>query len=78
MSRAEHDDDCPGCRPVMIDLQTGKVLPDHAPPMKHLLAVWSGTSMAERQAFHRVTCLNSRDFTDLVQVDKIRKRFETP
>ncbi len=57
-------DECPGCRPAMMDLQ-GKMLPDDHPAMQAVNRAWLRTTLAQRQAFHRCTCLNSRDPVDL-------------
>ena len=65
MSRRIFDDNCPGCRPAIVDTRTGKVLPDSAPEMSAALAVWGRASPREREAFHAVCCLNSRDAADL-------------
>ena len=76
MSWKAFDDECRGCKPALMDVKTGKVLPDSSPSMKIILQLWSETTLAERQAWHRVTCQNSRslidlqfakDFTDRVQ-----------
>jgi len=65
MSWSAFDDECTGCKPSMMDVETGLVLPDHAPPMKIVLRLWGETTLAERQAWHRVTCLNSRSLVDV-------------
>jgi hypothetical protein len=65
MSKQIFSDECDGCRPVAVDLETGKIQPDDSPIMKSINKVWAQTTLEERQAFHRVTCLNSRDRKDL-------------
>lgn len=76
MSRAHFEDDCEGCRPAVLDLQTKKPLPADHPVMKALAMVWDGTTRDERAAFHRFTCLNSREPTDLVLVHGIQQKFQ--
>jgi len=57
----EFEDDCPECRPALIDTQTGQVLPEDHPTMRAVMRVWKDTSLAGRRAFHAFTCLNVRD-----------------
>jgi hypothetical protein len=76
MSREVFDDNCPGCRPAILDIQTGKVLPNDDPLMVKMLGVWAETTFSERQAYHRVMCLNSRDPLDLFLVRGIVERLE--
>lgn len=75
MSLQEHDDDCKGCMPVLIDALTGKPLPESSLPMQAILCVWNQTSLEDKQAFHRVTCLNSRDPKDLKAVETLNMLF---
>jgi hypothetical protein len=76
MSKEIFDDNCKGCRPAIIDIQTGKVLPDDNPIMKCALEVWAGTTLLERQAYHDVCCLNSREASDLVLFHAVTKRMQ--
>ena len=71
MSRALFDDECPGCRPAMVDVKTGRVFPDDSAEMKTVNRLWAQTTLQERQAWHRVTCQNSRSIVDV----QIAKRF---
>jgi hypothetical protein len=43
--------------------------------MQKMMAVWATTTLAQREAFHRVTCLNSRDAIDLFIVQGLTKKF---
>lgn len=76
MSYEKFQEDCPGCRPVMIDFATGVPLPDSHPIMQAILGAWNETTHDERAAFHRFTCLNSRDMTDLTLVHGINAKFK--
>jgi hypothetical protein len=76
MSFQKFDDNCPGCRPAILDPQTGRVLPDDDPLMVKMLSVWEETTLGERQIYHRVMCQNSRDPLDLFIVQGIIERFE--
>jgi hypothetical protein len=71
MSLEKYDDNCPGCRPAFLNLETNEVLPEDDPIMVKVLAIWAETSVAERRAYHRVMCLNSRDAIDLFIVNRI-------
>lgn len=75
MSREHQDDNCPGCKPVLVDSATGKILPDDSPEMKTLLRVWADTTIEERRAFHRVTVGNSQDPHDLDLMRVIADKF---
>lgn len=77
MSWEKFEEDCPGCRPVLLDAKTGKPFdPDH-PVMKKINAVWENTTPEERQVFHRVTCNNSRDPGDLGLMRGLAERMRT-
>lgn len=76
MSWEKFNDNCAGCRPVILDVVTKKPLPDNHPAVVTMNRVWAGTSLQEREAFHRVTCLNSRDALDLYLMGQITRRFE--
>lgn len=74
MSWERFDENCKGCRPVIIDTRTGKAFPDDSPQMVAVMELWSKTSRAQRVAFHRVTCLNSRDMVDLFIIESLSRR----
>lgn len=77
MSREEFSDECQGCRPAMLDVKTGKVLPPDNPMMVAANNVWDHqTTLEERQAYHRVCCLNSRDPDDLHLAGAIVERLK--
>ena len=67
MSREKHEDDCPGCRPTVWTPEGGK-LPDNHPVMQEVNRAWDMLSLETRQAFHRITCLNSRDPQDFAHM----------
>jgi hypothetical protein len=71
MSFEQYDEECSGCRPVVIDTKTSKALPPEHPIMQSVNSVWAQTTRAEREAFHRVTCQNSRDASDISLIQKI-------
>lgn len=59
MSKDKLDKQCPGCRPVMFDAKTRQLLPDDSPQMVIVLKLWDEQSDEVKEAWHRVTCLNS-------------------
>lgn len=65
MSKEQFSDDCPGCRPAVIDVKTGKQMSDDTPIMQAVNAVWAKTTREQREAFHNVCCKNSREPRDL-------------
>lgn len=74
----EHNPEgCRGCRPVVFDPTTGKIA--LAPTAKAFIA-FMATTPETRKAWHRVTCLNSRDPNDMALakelVDAIGKEME--
>lgn len=76
MSISKHDDDCPGCKPALIDVKTGQVMAPDSEPMVKINEVWAKTTKQEREAFHQVTCLNSRTQSDLRLMKGIVEAFQ--
>lgn len=76
MPRTAYSDNCEGCRPAIIDLETGKPLDDNDPAMRKILAVWEATTLEEREAYHAVMCLNSREPNDVAAVESIMHKFQ--
>jgi hypothetical protein len=77
MSYSVFSDDCPGCRPALIDLATGKPYPPDSPMMQAMDVVWASLTLDQKKSFHRATCLNSRAPTDLLVMRVITERFKT-
>ncbi len=71
MSREEFQDNCAGCRPALLDLETKKPLPPDSPEMQAINAVWETTTIEERQAYHHICCQNSRAPEDLRTVEPL-------
>lgn len=76
MTRQKYDDDCPGCRPTMINTETGEVFPPDSSQMKAVMEVWATLTIDEKQSFHRCCCLNSRDEKDLIVMQTIVDRLQ--
>jgi hypothetical protein len=76
MSREIFQDECPGCRPAVVDVTTGEPMPDDSPLVRSVQRVWARTQRFEREAFHRVTCLNSRQPTDMAVCSALMSRIE--
>ncbi len=74
MSKEQFNDNCPGCRPIIIDPDTMKVLPEDSWQMQAVARVWAATNYAERKAFHEFTCLNSREPMVMAIVNTLRHR----
>ena len=75
MSWQQQDDNCPGCQPVLCDLD-GKPLPVDSREMVAINGVWAATTPEERQAFHRVTCQDSRELNDMLIIRSLTSRIE--
>lgn len=74
MSWKAFKDDCPGCQPALLDATTGQLLPSDSVEMQAVSRVWTQTTLAEREAFHRFTCLNSRTTEDLRLVQDLQEK----
>jgi hypothetical protein len=66
-------ENCPGCRPVVFELGTQKV--------NKLLTglaekAWGQTTPGQRKAWHRVTCLNSREAADQILAQGVMQLIE--
>lgn len=76
MSRKVFSDECQGCRPAVFHPETGRVLSNDDPVMVKVNVVWETTTREEREAFHRVTCLNSRAPEDLSVMQGLIRRIQ--
>jgi hypothetical protein len=76
MSWEHFDDNCPGCKPAIIDAITRKVLPDDHPIVVAAMAGFAETTLAERQGWHRFTCQNSRAPEDIAAARAVTFRME--
>lgn len=76
MSIERFDDECPGCRPAMVDVKTGLSFADDSIEMKTVNRLWGETSLQERRAWHRVTCQNSRALVDVQYARSFADRLE--
>ena len=71
MSRGKYEDNCPGCRPALLDTTTGKPIPEDTPLMQAILKWWETVDRKSKEAFHNCTCLNSKDPEDLKAMSRI-------
>lgn len=76
MSWKEFEEDCPGCRPCIIDAKTGEKLPQDSDIMKAVNKIWETATQQEKQAFHNVTCNNSREAMDMALMKGIVDRIQ--
>lgn len=61
MEDHEFCDNCPGCRPAMLDVEANKPVSRDDPKMQIVDRIWDNeTTYAERKAFIEVTLKNSR------------------
>ena len=68
MSLDKFDNSCRGCRPALLDVHTGKTIPDDHPTMVTIIKIWDEQiSQETKRAWHSVTCQNSQDPTDLAK-----------
>lgn len=73
----EFCDNCPGCRPAMMDVKTGEVMGSDTPMMKIVNDVWDNqTTYAERKAFIEVTLHNSRIPVEVKLFTKVSERMQ--
>jgi len=77
----EFCDDCKGCRPAILDLQTNEAMHDDSPVMQAVNEMWDNeTTYAERRAYIQVTLHSSRNQVDMERattvIDKIKKVLE--
>jgi hypothetical protein len=74
----EFCDHCPGCRPAIIDWDSGKPFPDDSPLMLAINRIWDKeTTYEERKAFIDVTVHNSRRSSDRRLARRVAAKFET-
>lgn len=71
MSRHEFDDTCDACKPCLADPKTMSPLPEDHPAQLAINTAWAESTLDQRQAFHNVTCSNSRDTGDLNTVEPL-------
>ncbi len=65
-------DDCPGCRPAMLDMKTRRPLSPDTPEMKAVNEVWDkDTTYAQRRAYIEVTLHNSRQPGELRLAEQV-------
>lgn len=77
MAKHEFCDHCPGCRPALVDAQTGEVMADDDPIMISINNIWNHeTTYDMRKAFIEVTLHNSRDERDISLFRQIISKFE--
>jgi hypothetical protein len=65
------DDHCPGCKPVILNPETSGPFPENHPAMVKFRRIWNKTTREQREAFHNVMCVGSRDRYELRLVKQI-------
>lgn len=66
MSKYKFDDTCKGCKPVLFNINTGKILPDDHPHMVAMNKIWDQQTLEVKEAWHKTTCRNSKDPKDIL------------
>jgi len=76
MAVKRFDDECPGCRPAMINGHTKQPYPDASAEITIVNRLWAETMSAEREVWHRVTCQNSRSIVDVQLAQRFADRVQ--
>jgi hypothetical protein len=76
MSCDKFDPQCKGCRPALVDANTGEVFSSTHPLMMIVNSVWDAASIEEQEAFWKVTVKNSRDPEDLALTEVLNTRIQ--
>ena len=70
-------DSCPGCRPAMIDVKTGKPVPPDDPKVLAINLLWDKrTTYEQRKAYIEVTLHNSRKPEDMRLCQEVLGKIE--
>jgi hypothetical protein len=77
MSWETYDDECLGCKPILVDPVTFKpIYPDHHPVMQAVFKFWKTVGKEDKLIWHRVTCLNSRRPDDLKAMEILMEKMQ--
>lgn len=77
MEYHEFCDDCPGCRPAILDLQTQQAMSDDSPVMKAINEMWDkDTTYAQRRAYIEVTLHNSENPVDRSRATEVVEKIK--
>jgi hypothetical protein len=72
----EFCDHCPGCRPAILDVTTGRALAADSPMMMRVNKIWDkDTTYAQRKAYIEVTVHNSRSPQDMELASVVASKF---
>ena len=73
----QFSDECEGCRPAILNMETKKPLPLDSPEMQAINEIWDyDTTREQREAYHNFCCLNSRDPHDVELAQQIVSKIE--
>lgn len=76
MSWKEYEEGCPGCRPLLLDANTGKPMDPESDHMRTINSVFDSATIQEKQAFHNFMCNNSRKPMEVALVQGLIARFQ--
>lgn len=78
MRKHEFCDECPGCRPALLDIKTGQIMANDNPIMVAINEIWDNkTSYGERKSFIDVTYNNSTNEDDRATTRKLMEMFQS-
>lgn len=72
----EYNDNCPGCQPAMLDVDTGKPLAADHPLALAVKKMWAKLPLETKRACHRVWTKNSRTVADIKAVGEFSAALE--
>lgn len=71
----EYDENCEGCQPAILDIETGEVMSNDNPIMITILETFKKMPLERRRAWHRVVMQNSKNENDLRIAQEIGVEF---
>lgn len=82
MSCDHFDPNCEGCRPAILDPQTGRAMPKDHPMVVAINEVWDAAPREEQEACWKIWVKNGRDPGDMklasAFMDKVQARLNPP
>lgn len=70
-----YEENCQGCKPVILDIKTGRPFPADHPAVVAINAVFNSLPLSDKQAWHELTCHNSREPQVLAAMARVQKLF---
>lgn len=77
MEDHEFCDNCSGCRPALLDMETQQPMSNDNPIMIEVNRVWDNeTTYAQRRAFIEFTLHNSRNPSDVSRAQEVMQKIQ--